>query len=117
MIYIENENKDPAYNLALEEYVFGEKDFDEPVLMLWQNEPSVIIGRYQNTIEEINYDFIRDRKIHVIRRNTGGGAVYHDLGNLNFSFIIPRAEKLRIDFDTFKTIPISDISIMMEVPP
>lgn len=105
MIYIENENKDPAYNLALEEYVFGEKDFDEPVLMLWQNEPSVIIGRYQNTIEEINYDFIRDRKIHVIRRNTGGGAVYHDLGNLNYSFIIPRAEKLRIDFDTF-TAPV-----------
>ena len=105
MIYIENENKDPAYNLALEEFVFGEKDFDEPVLMLWQNEPSVIIGRYQNTIEEINYDFIRDRKIHVIRRNTGGGAVYHDLGNLNYSFIIPRAEKMTIDFDTF-TAPV-----------
>ena len=105
MIYIENENKDPAHNLALEEFVFGEKDFDEPVLMLWQNEPSVIIGRYQNTIEEINYDFIRDRKIHVIRRNTGGGAVYHDLGNLNYSFIIPRAEKMTIDFDRF-TAPV-----------
>lgn len=105
MIYIENENKDPAYNLALEEFVFGEKAFDEPVLMLWQNEPSVIIGRYQNTIEEINYDFIRDRKIHVIRRNTGGGAVYHDLGNLNYSFVIPRAEKMTIDFDTF-TAPV-----------
>lgn len=105
MIYIENENKDPAYNLALEEFVFSEKAFDEPVLMLWQNEPSVIIGRYQNTIEEINYDFIRDRKIHVIRRNTGGGAVYHDLGNLNYSFVIPRAEKMTIDFDTF-TAPV-----------
>lgn len=104
MIYIENTCTDPAYNLAFEEYVFMETGYDEPVLLLWQNGPSVIIGRYQNTIEEINYDYIRDNGINVVRRNTGGGAVYHDLGNLNYSFIIPDVES-KIDFKMF-TIPV-----------
>ena len=101
MIYIENNNYDPTYNLAFEEYVFTGTQFEEPVLLLWQNEPSVIIGRYQNTIEEINYDFIKQQGIRVVRRNTGGGAVYHDLGNLNYSFIIPGMDSTKIDFKTF----------------
>lgn len=114
LIYIENHSTDPHYNLAFEEYVFQNLDFSRrvegpesnllPVLLLWQNEPSVIIGKFQNTIEEINYDYIREKGIHVVRRNTGGGAVYHDLGNLNYSFIIPGAET-KVDFKTF-TIPI-----------
>lgn len=104
MIYIENICTHPAYNLAFEEYVFTEVCDREPILLLWQNEPSVIVGKFQNTIEEINYDYIREHGIHVIRRNTGGGAVYHDLGNLNYSFIIPDAGS-KIDFGTF-TIPI-----------
>ena len=103
MIYIENTSNDPAYNLAFEEYVFMNTDYDEPVLLLWQNAPAVIVGKYQNTLEEINYDYIREKEIHVIRRNTGGGAVYHDLGNLNYSFIIPDVES-KVDFGTF-TIP------------
>ena len=89
MIYIENTCTDPAFNLALEEYVFRQMDPGEPVLLLWQNEPSVIIDRFQNTAEEIDADFISRRQIHVVRRGTGGGAVYHDLGNLNYSFIVP----------------------------
>ena len=106
LIYIENTHTDPHYNLAFEEYVFqnlpavaGES---APVLLLWQNEPSVIVGKYQNTIEEINYDYIETQGVHVVRRNTGGGAVYHDLGNLNYSFIIPDAQT-KVDFKTFTT--------------
>ena len=104
MIYIENNNTDPSYNLAFEEYIFTATDYGEPVLLLWQNAPAVIVGRYQNTLEEINYDYIREKGIRVIRRNTGGGAVYHDLGNLNYSFIIPDVES-KVDFGTF-TIPV-----------
>ena len=104
MIYIENTCTDPGYNLAFEEYVFTSMDFKEPVLLLWQNEPSVIVSRFQNTLEEINYDFIRDKGVHVVRRNTGGGAVYHDLDNLNYSFIIPDVVS-KVDFKTF-TIPV-----------
>lgn len=103
MIYIENACTDPHFNLALEEYVFttiAEENQGEPILILWQNEPSVIVGKYQNTIEEINYDYINEKGIHVVRRNTGGGAVYHDLGNLNYSFIIPDV-KADVDFKTF----------------
>ena len=89
---------------AFEEYMFKNTDYGEPVLLLWQNEPSVIVGKYQNTLEEINYDYVKEKGIRVIRRNTGGGAVYHDLGNLNYSFIIPDVE-LKVDFKTF-TVPI-----------
>ena len=104
MIYIENNCTDPAYNLAFEEYIFTRTDYGEPVLLLWQNAPAVIVGKYQNTLEEISYDYIREKGVKVIRRNTGGGAVYHDLGNLNYSFIIPDVES-KVDFGTF-TIPV-----------
>ncbi|MCQ4636252.1 lipoate--protein ligase [Anaerovorax odorimutans] len=102
MIYLRNDSKDPHYNLAFEEYVFRDFCKDDPVLLLWQNEPSVIIGRHQNTVEEINSDFISAGSIHVVRRITGGGAVYHDLGNLNYSFLIPKA-KADLDFRAFTT--------------
>lgn len=104
MIYIENTNNDPRYNLAFEEYVFLNTDYDEPILLLWQNGPAVIVGKYQNTLEEVNYDFVKEKGINIVRRNTGGGAVYHDLGNLNYSFIIPDVQS-KIDFKTF-TIPV-----------
>lgn len=100
MIYIKNNSTDPTYNLAFEEYVFHNLCKEETILLLWQNEPSVIIGRYQNTVEEINTDYVKEKGIHVVRRMTGGGAVYHDLGNLNYSFIIPNIAA-EIDFKTF----------------
>src|SRR5690625_5228649 len=88
MKFIDNKGiTDPYINLALEEYVlqhFGEKD---TYLLFYINEPSIIIGKNQNSIEEINTDYVETNNIKVVRRLSGGGAVYHDKGNLNFSFI------------------------------
>lgn len=84
--YLETNSQDPTYNLAFEEYVLTNCR-EGNLLILWQNASSVIIGRNQNTAEEINQGFIDRHGIQVVRRNTGGGAVYHDLGNLNYSFI------------------------------
>ena len=86
MQYFETHSTDPAYNLAFEEYILTHFRKGN-ILILWQNDNAVIIGRNQNTAEEINQQFVDDHGIRVIRRNTGGGAVYHDLGNLNYSFI------------------------------
>lgn len=98
MIYIENNCNDPSYNLAFEEFIFRQMDVDEPVLLLWQNGPSVIIGKYQNALEEVDMDYLRENDVSLVRRSTGGGAVYHDLGNLNFSFIVPRDVDLSLLF-------------------
>lgn len=79
--------RDPALNLAIEEYALRNLDSSESYLLIYINEPSVIIGRNQNLYEEINYAFIKKQNIPVYRRISGGGAVYHDPGNINFSFI------------------------------
>lgn len=89
MLFVPNENNDPRVNLAIETYLMKEKPLDEPILLFYINEPSIIIGRNQNTIEEINKEYVEEKGIHVVRRLSGGGAVYHDFGNLNFSFIMP----------------------------
>jgi lipoate-protein ligase A len=85
---------DPRLNLAFEEYLLRRSDQKEPLLLFYVNEPSVIIGRNQNTIEEIDPDYVAAHGIHVVRRLSGGGAVYHDLGNLNFSFVTDGKEDL-----------------------
>ncbi|KMY53185.1 lipoate--protein ligase [Bacillus sp. FJAT-27231] len=88
MLFINNKGiTDPRVNLAIEEYAVKYLDINESYLLFYINEPSIIIGKNQNTIEEINVDYVEDKNIHVVRRLSGGGAVYHDLGNLNFSFI------------------------------
>ncbi len=84
--YLETHSTDPAYNLAFEEYVHRSRR-EGNYLILWQNKNAVIIGRNQNAGEEINRAFVDANGISIVRRNTGGGAVYHDLGNLNYSFI------------------------------
>lgn len=85
--YIEGQSNDPTYNLAMEEYFFRKPPASGNYFLLWQNDNAVIIGKYQNTVEEINAAFVKEHDIRVVRRITGGGAVYHDLGNLNYSLI------------------------------
>jgi lipoate---protein ligase len=88
MKFIDNKGiTDPRINLAIEEYALKNLDIDETYLLFYINEPSIIIGKNQNTIEEINTEYVESQNLHVVRRLSGGGAVYHDLGNLNFSFI------------------------------
>jgi lipoate---protein ligase len=85
-IFNNNENN-PQINLALEEYIVRNFDEAEDYLLFYINRPSIIIGKHQNTIEEINSDYVKEKNITVTRRISGGGAVYHDFGNLNFSFL------------------------------
>ncbi|TXK85360.1 lipoate--protein ligase [Paenibacillus sp. N3.4] len=89
MLFIDNEGiTDPRINLAIEEYALRQLPDEESYLLFYMNEPSIIIGKNQNTIEEINAEYVKTQNhLHVVRRLSGGGAVYHDLGNLNFSFI------------------------------
>ncbi|GAB6988255.1 lipoate--protein ligase [Paenibacillus pini] len=89
MLFIDNQGiTDPAMNLAIEEFVLKHLPMDDDsYLLFYINRPSVIIGKHQNTIEEINQEYVKDNQVQIVRRLSGGGAVYHDLGNLNFSFI------------------------------
>jgi len=88
MKFIDNQGiTDPTLNLAIEEYAVLNLDVEETYLLFYINEPAIIIGKNQNTFEEINLDYVREQGIHVVRRLSGGGAVYHDQGNLSFSFI------------------------------
>ncbi len=95
---------DPMYNLALEEWLFTQLTPESAgIFLLWHNAPSIIVGRHQNTVQEINQDLVSKYALPVVRRMTGGGAVYHDLGNVNFSFLRPlqKGEHSGIDFGVF----------------
>jgi len=95
---------DPYYNLAVEEYLLTESRDD--IFMLWRNDRSVIIGKNQNAYAELNLPFVEANNVKVVRRMTGGGAVFHDPGNINFTFIVNSDEK-NIDFAPY-TSPIID---------
>jgi lipoate-protein ligase A len=110
-LYILKTN-DPYYNLAFEEYLFSETDDD--VFMLWQNEPCVVIGKNQNAYAEVNIDKAKESGIKIVRRITGGGAVYHDLGNVNYTFISSRKAEGGIDFAYF-TEPIIEALASMGI--
>ncbi len=106
MIFIENNGvTNPKLNLALEEYALRNFSSETDYLLFYINEPSIIIGRNQNTLEEINHEYIEKNNIHVVRRISGGGAVYHDFGNLNFSFITNHDVKSLSNFQKF-TAPV-----------
>lgn len=101
MINIINYSTDPYFNLALEEYFMKQQDLDDDVLILWQNEPTIVVGKNQNTYEELNLDYVDKNNIKVVRRMSGGGAVYHDLGNLNYTIIKNDGQLSKNDFSFF----------------
>jgi lipoate-protein ligase A len=88
MIYIRSCSNDAYFNMALDEYAVRKLSPGEEYFIIYQNSPSVIIGKNQNTIEEVNLDYVKANGIAVVRRLSGGGAVYHDLGNINFTFVV-----------------------------
>ena len=108
-----NESTDPYFNLAAEEYLLDTEPGE--VFMLWRNERAVILGRNQNAYAEINRPAAEERGIAVVRRLTGGGAVFHDLGNLNFTFIVPRERCPELDFARF-TVPVAEALKKLGVP-
>ena len=107
---IYNPSTDAYFNLAAEEYLL--KHFADDVFMLWRNDKAVIVGKYQNSAAEINLDFVQEHGIKVVRRQTGGGAVFHDLGNVNYTFIGTKGSG---DFRTFSE-PILRVLNEMGVP-
>jgi len=116
MHFIDNKGiTDPQINLAIEEYVLRTMDINEDSFLLFYiNEPSIIIGKNQNTIEEIDTDFVEENGIKIVRRLSGGGAVYHDLGNLNYSFITKDDGESFRNFKKF-TEPVVDALAKMGV--
>lgn len=101
VIYLETGSMDAAYNLAFEETAFRNFDRREDYFILWQNANAVVIGRYQNTAAEVNLAFAAEHGVEIVRRMSGGGAVYHDLGNLNFSYITEAEKHPELDFGFF----------------
>lgn len=106
MLIIRRHNTDPYFNLATEEYVL--KEIADDSFMLWRNDPSIIVGKHQNTLAEINVEYVTLNKIKVVRRLSGGGAVFHDLGNLNFTFTMKSEDENMINFRKY-TSPILDV--------
>ncbi|MDZ5713059.1 lipoate--protein ligase [Jeotgalibacillus haloalkalitolerans] len=117
MLFIDNKGiTDPKINLAIEEYALKNLNVEEEsYLLFYINKPSIIIGKNQNTIEEINTDYVEKNNIQVVRRLSGGGAVYHDLGNLNFSFITKDDGESFHNFQKF-TEPVVDALKQIGVP-
>ena len=99
--YLNLYTTDPAWNLAAEQYVFDALPRDRTYFMLWQNDNAIIIGKHQNAAAEIDQQFVRENGVRVVRRLSGGGAVYHDMGNLNFTFIADAGSMESINFKLF----------------
>lgn len=106
MLCIYNTSTEPYFNMATEEYLF--KNFQDEIFMLWRNDNAIVVGKHQNTLSEINIDYVREKNIKVVRRLSGGGAVFHDLGNLNFTFIVNALDSNKVDFKRY-TLPIIQV--------
>lgn len=115
MLFVDNQNiTDPCLNLAIEEFLLRHVAVAQPLLLFYVNEPAVIMGRNQNSIEEVDPAYVNANNIHVVRRLSGGGAVFHDLGNLNFSFVTDGREDLH-NFTKF-TEPVINVLRDMGIP-
>jgi lipoate-protein ligase A len=107
MLCIDSPSLEPYFNQAVEEYFL--KNFDDNIFMLWRNNNAIIVGKHQNTLAEINVDHVKAKGIKVVRRLTGGGAVFHDLGNINYTFIMGYGEEgAKVDFKKYNQ-PIIDV--------
>lgn len=100
IIYLETNSMDPCFNLAFEEYILTHKTQGD-YLLLWQNENTVVIGQNQIAEAEVNLPVAREYHTKIVRRTTGGGAVYHDRGNLNYSFISTLSDVDQFSMDAF----------------
>lgn len=114
MLRIINPSDDPYFNMAVEDYLVHTPEITADIFMLWQNRPTVVVGRHQNSSAEINVPLVREKNIAVVRRLSGGGAVYHDKGNLNFTFIT-RVQGRGPDFAAFSG-PVIEILRQLGVP-
>ncbi len=99
LLCINSKSNTPQFNLATEEYLLKNSEHD--VFMLYVNSPSIIVGKHQNTLSEINLDFVENNNLRVVRRLSGGGTVFHDLGNLNYAWIMHGAQGKIIDFNKY----------------
>ncbi|MEW8955005.1 lipoate--protein ligase [Clostridium sp.] len=99
MLFINHNNTNPYFNHAAEQYVL--ENLPDECFMLWRNEPCILIGKNQNAFSEINIDYVKEKNIKVVRRLTGGGAVFNDLGNINFTFISKNTEDVAANFRKF----------------
>ena len=103
MRYLKNPSTNPYYNMAFDEYCLESLPIDEPIFFLWQNRPAVIVGYNQEVNTEVNLDYLKEKGIDLVRRVTGGGAVYHDLENLNYT-IVGRSEDLERDYPEYAAL-------------
>lgn len=112
MLCIKHDSHEPYFNMAVEEYLL--KEFDDDIFLLWRNNNAVIVGKHQNTLAEINVDYVKEKGVKVVRRLSGGGAVFHDLGNLNFTFIMKGESEKLVDFHKY-TLPIIEVLQKLDI--
>lgn len=115
LVYYESTSTNPYYNLALEEFLLHHKKEHQIILFLWQNERTVVVGRYQDLLEEVNMKYATEEDICIVRRNSGGGAVYHDLGNLNYTIILDEKKEENMDISGFMR-PLLETVLALGIP-
>jgi lipoate-protein ligase A len=110
MHFYQSPYTDPYFNIATEEYLLKHFDFD--FFYLYRNEPSIIVGKHQNTLAEINVPYVMENNLKVVRRLSGGGTVFHDLGNLNYCFIQKGAQGQLVDFKKYAQPILNTLQIL-----